>query len=166
MRCHPGTDGAYRYFAGNVIRKAELAGGDAAEGNGLQTFLGGEVQTTPVTRCQLDFLRTERPSCRHDGTNGMQDEPRRKIETGRDPCAPRRLFAALHQVIAGEAQLYACRRMDGVVDAAVHRYETTQHLRVGGIYDGIHLQAGDVALPLKKTGAGKFKDSFVQELLL
>ena len=37
--------------------------------------------------------------------------------------------------------------MDGVIDALVQRMETAQQLCIGGIHDGIDLEAGDVTLP-------------------
>ena len=60
-----------------------------------------------------------------------------------------RLLVALpeHEMVAFFTQLYTRSRMDGIVDAFVQRVETAQHLAIGGVDDGIHFQAGDVALP-------------------
>ena len=52
-----------------------------------------------------------------------------------------------HQLVAFLAQLHPRSRMDGIVDALVQGMETTQHLAVGGVDDGVHAQAGNVALP-------------------
>lgn len=37
--------------------------------------------------------------------------------------------------------------MDGIVDAAVSRHKTAEHLAVGGVDDGVGLKQRDVATP-------------------
>ena len=52
-----------------------------------------------------------------------------------------------HQMVAFFSQLNSRSGMDGVVDALVQRMEASQHLAVGGVDDGIHLEARNITLP-------------------
>ena len=56
--------------------------------------------------------------------------------------------------------------MNGIVDAAMHRHKAAQHLGVGGIDDGVHLEAGDVALPFHQTLFGNLHNAFIYQLCL
>ena len=51
-----------------------------------------------------------------------------------------------HELVTRGTQPQSCRRMDGVIDAAVPRYEAAEHLAVRRIHDGICCEARDVAL--------------------
>ena len=54
---------------------------------------------------------------------------------------------ALHDFGALFPQFQPCRRVNGIVDAAVAGDETAKQLGIGGIDDGVHLQSCDVPLP-------------------
>ena len=51
-----------------------------------------------------------------------------------------------HDVIHPETQLNTRVRVDYVIDAAMARVKAAEHLRVGGIDDGVGPEAGDVVL--------------------
>lgn len=136
-------------FGGQPVREAELARGDAAEGDASETVFIGTNHNVAVTGSQLFLLECRRDAVRDDGPDGMDDVLTGQVVGLGDFGLPRRFRMPLlqHQPVTLLAQLYARRRMDGVVDASVQRVETAQHLRIGGVDDGVHAETGDVALP-------------------
>ena len=95
------------------------------------------------------FLEVRRDAVGDNRPDGVDDVlARQVIGLGDFGLASRFLVALLeHQPVALLAQLHPRRGMDGVVDALVQRMETAQHLRIGGVHDGVHAEAGDVTLP-------------------
>ena len=83
-----------------------------------------------------------------DGPNGVDDVFAWQVVGLRDFGLASWFLMALplHHFVTFLAQLHARSGMDGVVDAAVKRMETAQHLAVGRIDDGINAETGDVAL--------------------
>ena len=57
-----------------------------------------------------------------------------------------------HDTGALYTELHSCISVNGIINAAMTRHETTQHLAVCRIDDGIHSQRSNVALPEIYTG--------------
>ena len=95
------------------------------------------------------LLGFRRDAVGNDRPDSVDDVLARQVVRLGDFGLPCRLQMSLsqHQPVTFLAQLYARCGMDGVVDALVQGMETAQHLRIGGIDDGIHAETGDVALP-------------------
>lgn len=142
-------DGSHGDFRGQLVREAELARGDAAEGDAFETVFIGTRHDVTVTGGQLLLLQFRRDAVGDDGADGVDDVLARQVVRLGDFGPPRRFRMSLlqHQPVTFLAQLHARRGMDGVVDASVQRVETAQHLRIGGVHDGVHAETGDVALP-------------------
>ena len=142
-------DGSHSDFGRQTIGEAELARGDAAEGDAFEVVFIGASHDVAVARGQLFLLEFRRDSVGNDRSNRMDDVFARQVVGLGNLGMARWFFMALteHQLMAFFAQLYARGGMDGVVDATVQRVETPQHLAVGGVDDGVDAQAGDVALP-------------------
>lgn len=79
-------------------------------------------------------------------------------------CAASRfgMSLCLHHALAFQTQLHTRRRMDGVVYAAMQGNEAAEHPVVGGICDGIHTQAGDVALPKAQVRMARTRGNVIQ----
>ena len=94
-----------------------------------------------VARGQLFLLELRRDAVGDDRADGVDDVLARQVVRLGDFGLPRRFQMSLlqHQPVTFLAQLHACRGMDGVVDALVQRVETAQHLRIGGVDDGVNL---------------------------
>ena len=107
-----------------------------------------KVQTGRIAGSQLHFLLAKRLGSHHNGADGVYDILRREVETGGNPSAACGLFRSVHHLLTRQPQLHARCRMNGIVNTAVHRHKAPQHLRIGGIDDGIHLEASDIPLPL------------------
>ena len=139
----------YCDLCGFLGREAEHPCGDAAKGDAFKTVLFGTNHNVAVTGCQLFLLGFCRDAVGDDGADGVDDVLARQIVRLGDFGPPRRFRMSLlqHQPVTFLAQLHARRGMDGVVDASVQRVETAQHLRIGGVDDGVHAETGDVALP-------------------
>ncbi len=142
-------DGLHGDFGGLLVRETELARGDAAEGDTFEMVLIGTSHDVTVTGCQLFLLECRRDAVGDDRPDGVDDVLARQVVGLGDFGPPRRFRMSLlqHQPVTFLAQLHARRGMDGIVDASVQRVETAQHLRIGGVDDGIHAETGDVALP-------------------
>ena len=142
-------DGLHGNSRGQLVREAELARGDAAEGNALKAVFIGQLHNGTIAGGQLLLLKRCRNTIGDNGADRVDDVFARQVVGFRDFGSPRgfQMSLLLHQSVAFLAQLHARRRMDGVVDAPVQRMETTQHLRIGGVHDGIYAETGDVALP-------------------
>ncbi len=157
---------------GNLRRtptwEVENASGDAAERDGVEAVVLGDVEAGAVARGQLLLLLTCRSSVGDDGADGVDDIFCRKVEARRDLGRARRLLVALrpHDAVAGLTQLDACGGVDGVVDAAVQGDEAAEQLAVGGIDDGVDLEPGDVALPHQQALALRLHDTLVGKLPL
>ena len=142
-------DGLHGDSRGQLVREAELARGDAAEGNALKAVFIGQLHDGTIAGGQLLLLHWCRNARRDYRADGVDDVLARKVVRLGDFGPPRGFQMSLlqHQSVTFLTQLHTCRRMDGVVDAPVQRMETTQHLRIGGVDDGVHAETGDVALP-------------------
>lgn len=142
-------DGLHGDFRGQLVRKAELARGDAAKGDAFETVFIGTSHNASVTGGQLFLLQFRRDAVGYDGADGVDDVLARQVVGLGDFGPPRRFQMSLlqHQPVTLLAQLHARRGMDGVVDASVQRVEAAQHLRISGVHDGVHAETGDVALP-------------------
>ena len=142
-------DGSHGDIRGQLVRETELARGDAAEGDAFEMVLIGTSHNASVTGGQLLLLGFCRDAVGDDRADGVDDVLARQVVRLGDFGPPRRFQMSLlqHQPVTFLAQLHARSGMDGVVDALVQRMETAQHLRIGGVDDGVHAEAGDVALP-------------------
>ena len=59
--------------------------------------------------------------------------------------------------------------MNGIVNTAMKGHKAPQHLRIGSIDDGIHLEAGDIALPFDESIVSFFSNlnhAFLRQLRL
>ena len=136
-------------FSCHLVRETELAGRDTAEGDTLETVFIGTSHNAAVARSQLFLLKIRRDAVWDDGAYCVNDVFAWQIVRLGDFRLSSRLGMSLfeHDGIAFLAQLHAGSGMDGVVDAPVQWVETTQHLTVGGVDDGVDLQTRNVALP-------------------
>lgn len=98
----------------------------------------------------------------------VKDIPARQVERRRDFRLSRRLIVPLlfHKLRAGEAELYACIGMNGIINTAVIRTEAAEHLTVCGIDDSVAFQRSDIALPQVNIGADGRDGSKVGQALL
>ena len=142
-------DGLHGDFGGQLVREAELSSGYAAEGDAFETVFIGQQHNGTIARSQLFLLQSRWDAVRDNGSDRVDDVFARKVISLRDfgnSCGFQ-MPLLLHQLVTLLAQLHARSGMDGVVDALVQGMETAQHLRIGGVHDGIHAETGDVALP-------------------
>lgn len=58
-----------------------------------------------------------------------------------------------HQLRAGKTQLHTAEGVNLIINAAVVWTEAAQHLRVGGIDNGITGKGGNISLPKVNTAA-------------
>lgn len=144
MFCQIILDGLHCDFGGQLVREAELSSGDAAEGDAFEMVLIRTSHDIMVTGGQLFLLGFCRDAIGDNGADGVDDVLARQIVGFGDFGLPRRFQMSLlqHQPVTFLAQLHARRGMDGVVDASVQRVETAQHLRIGGVHDGVLCAAG------------------------
>lgn len=137
---------------GNVgrffFREAEDACRDAAEGQGLAAFGGGQVEAAPIARSQL-ALGLLRQSTPDDRSDGMQDVAAGQVVSRRDFRLARRLSMALglHDSKTSFPQSHAGHSMDHIVDTRVERSKAAQELVISGIDDGIDSQRRNISLP-------------------
>ena len=126
-------------------------------------MLGSQIEAGSVTGGQQTFILL-RHLISYDRADGVQHIARRQIVPSGDFCLPGGFGMTLrpHDLIAFQAQLNPCRRMDRIIDASVVGNETTQEPIVGRVDNRIHGQGGDIASPKDKAlgkgdpRAGKF----------
>ena len=133
---------------GDVVRKMKLSRADTAERDAVQTVLHRCVETGEITAFEKLAVFLSEPAA-DDGSHCVDHIFARQVKSRCDFCLSCRFLVALrfHQFIAGVPELYPGIGVDGVVDAAVAGIEATEHLRIGGVDDGVASQCGDVALP-------------------
>ena len=80
-----------------------------------------------------------------------------------DFCFSCRFFCFLlfHDTVTCKTKLHVCRRVDSVVDTPMTGNEAAQHGTVGGIYDSVYGQAGNVAA-IGKFPAAPMKDQIMK----
>lgn len=150
--CKIATHCIYRYLCRPFLWKAELTRRYATESNVFYSARVRQCDTGTVTICQHLFLLWRRFPVTDYRTDRMQHILRRQVIAFGYFCATHRLLVSLcpHQSVTLQTQLYACRRVDGIVNATMQWYETTQQGVVSCIDNGIRLQPGDVSLPYPK----------------
>ena len=151
----------------------------ALEGYGFTVFLYNEGAPTIYhwQQFKLCLLLFRHPAvC--DGADRVQDVSARQIIRGRDLRPAGRLLISLrfHHLGAEIPKLDPGVGVDAVVDAGVHRHEAAQHLRVGGVHNGVNGQTGDIPLPdghaisdhgnLRKRDNSVFADALPQVFIL
>ena len=157
------------------IRKMELTGGNAAEGNALQPVFLCQLQTCSVAACKKFPVFVRQPPI-DDGPNRMDHIFTRQIEGRGDLrlSGGLRISLLLHNLCAVIPQLDTGIGMDTVIDAFVAGIVAAGHARVGGIDDGIYPQCGDITLPetnavlsgRQVTPVGDIAILFLQESIL
>ena len=133
---------------------------DAAESYALKVVLLSQVKATAIALGQLLLLMFGRPSALDDRSDGVDDVLGGQVIALCDDGIARIQKTPLHDVGTLLAQLDARSGVDAIVDAVVQRRPTAQGLCVGGVHDGIHFQAGDVALPYLQAIAGRSRHAF------
>ena len=134
-------------LGGAPVGEVELAGGDAAEGDTAAPQLAGQVEAGSVAAGELLLLPGGWDAGVDDRAHGVDDPLGGQVVAGCDDGAAGGDLLALQDFVALLAQLEARRGMDGVVDALVQRVPATEPAAVGGIRDGVDLEARDVTLP-------------------
>ena len=142
----------YSYLCRPFLRKAELTRRYAAESNAFYPIRVCQCEAGTVTIRQFLFLFRGRFPVTDYRTDRVQYISGRQVIAFGYLGTTRRFRLSLHPhlLVTIQAQLYASRRMDGVVYATVQRHETTQQGIVGGIDDGVRLQPGYIPLPYPK----------------
>lgn len=142
----------YRYLCRPFLWKAELTRRYTAESNAFYPIRVRQCEAGTVTIRQFLFLFRGRFPVTDYRTDRVQYISGRQVIAFGYLGTPRRFRVALcpHQFVALQTQLYASRRMNGIVNATVQRHETAQQGTVGCIDDGIRLQPGYIPLPYPK----------------
>ena len=110
----------------------------------LHVVLAGEFHAAAIASGQqvVFVAGTSAP----DRAYGVEDPFCGKVEPGRGLC---RAGGAAAQLFAGSEEFLACRPVDGSIDAA-----SAEQGGIGGVYDGIDGQFGNVSANYFKMGHG------------
>ena len=161
-----------RDLCGDVVGEVKLACADTAERYTFQIILHSFIQAGEVTAFEQLAVLVREPAV-YDRTHGVDHIFARQVISGCNLRLSCRLLVTLHlhKLITGVTELYARVGVDGVVDAAVTGIEAAEHLRVGGVDDGVAFQRGDVTLPeidtlLHRFQVGDIGDAFARSFFL
>lgn len=150
--CKAVTYCIYSYMCRPFLWKTELTRGYATESNAFYLIRVCQYEAGTITIRQFLFLFRGRFPVTDYRTDRVQYISSRQVIAFGYLGTPRRFRVSLHPhlLVTLQAQLYASRRMNGIVNAAVQRHETSQQGIVGCIDDDICLQPGYIPLPYPK----------------
>ena len=150
--CKIVTHCIYRYLCCPFLWEAELTRRYAAESNAFCPIRVRQCEAGMVTIRQFLFLFKGRFPVTDYRTDRVQYISNRQVIAFGYLGAARSFRVSLHPhlLVTLQAQLYASRRMNGIVNATVQRHETPQQGIVGSIDDGVRLQPGYIPLPYPK----------------
>lgn len=135
-------------FCRLIIWEMKLTRRNTAEYNTLYPVLLRQLQAGAIARRKYIFIALCNlfPNNRTDCVNYI---PAGQIKCRGNFCFTRFFFASLlsHQFCTSQTKLHTCKSVNGIVNAAVIRVKTAEHLAVRRIYNSAARQRSNIPLP-------------------